>query len=141
MKKFLPVLLILLLVLVGCGPTVVSGSGGALQQQATWTDILTLFVPLIAVGIMQLGWTVKVNSLIALAVTIGVAVLDAWYFGYLTDMTNLVNTVFNVLTIALVTYKTIWAPLGVIDWWAEKTTLKRFSPVAYAIGPIRGLPW
>ena len=137
-KLYLFLLLFLLVVLVGC-----SGGGMAVmpKQQATWTGILALLVPLIAVGIMQLGWSKKANSLIALAVTVAFAFLDAWYFGTLTP-DNLVQAVFEILTGALVTYKTIWGPLGVIDWWAQKTTFQRFKvPHRMAAPGSIGLPW
>ena len=142
-KKFLSiltVLLVLAVLLIGC-----AGAPGGMtvpRQQATWTAILGLAVPLIAVAVMQLGWTKKANSLIALVITVGVAFLDAWYFGQLDNPDNLVQTVFDVLAMAIITYKTIWEPLGIIDWWADKTTLGRYKvpTVGYAVEP-RGLPW
>jgi hypothetical protein len=140
-KKFLSILIvlsILALFIVGCQARAGPG-GGMVLQQATWTMILGLFVPIIVVGIMQLGWTKQANSLIALVITVGFAVLDAWYFGQLSDTDNLVQTVFNILITAITTYTTIWKPLGVIDWWAEKTTLRRFKFTV--LGEGYGLPW
>jgi hypothetical protein len=101
--------------------------------------ILGLLVPIIAVGIMQLGWTKQANSFVALVITVAVAVLDAYYFGQLDNTDNLVQTVFSVLVAAITTYKTIWEPLGVIDWWAKKTTLRRFKFTGFGEG--YGLPW
>lgn len=139
MKKYVWILLLILLIaMAGCQA---GGLATVPRQQATWTAILSLLVPLIAVGIMQMGWSKKVNSLIALAVTVGFAFLDSWYFGMLTS-DNLVQVVFEVLTGAIVTYKAIWEPLGVIDWWADKTTLRRFKASAnlYELTDC-GLPW
>jgi hypothetical protein len=88
---------------------------------------------------MQLGWTKQANSFVALVITVAVAVLDAYYFGQLDNTDNLVQTVFSVLVAAITTYKTIWEPLGVIDWWAKKTTLRRFKFTGFGEG--YGLPW
>lgn len=135
-------LLVLIITLVGCEASPAGGPATIPRQQATWTAILSLLVPLISVGIMQLGWSKKLNSLIALAVTVAVAFLDAYYFGMLTP-DNLVQVVFEVLTGAIVTYKAIWEPLGIIDWWADKTTLRRFRVYEPALGKHAdlGLPW
>lgn len=141
MKRHIWILLLVLLItLAGCQP---AGTVAMPRQQATWTGILALLVPLIAVGIMQLGWSRKLNSLIALLVTVGVAFLDAWYFGMLTNMDALVQVVFDTLTMAIVTYKAIWEPLGVIDWWAEATTFDRFKlPGPHTADFFdAGLPW
>lgn len=142
-RKFLAILVvlsILALLIAGCQARAAPG-GGMVLQQATWTMILGLFVPLIAVGIMQLGWTKQANSFIALVITVGFAILDAWYFGQLDNTDNLVQTVFNVLVAAITTYKTIWEPLGIIDWWAEKTTIRRMTFIGDAKDSPYGLPW
>lgn len=142
MKAIASVILgvLLLLLLVGCVPAGV-GMGGLPVTPTTWTAILAFVAPLIIVGIQQLGFTKVVNSLLALGITIGIAVLDAWYFGRL-NSGDLPGTVLTILSGAYITYMAVWKPLGVIDWWAEKTTLKRFSMERQRLGiKPRGLPW
>lgn len=93
-------------------------------EEATWMKLLTLLVPLVAAVLQQTGFSKRMNSLIALGVTLLVAVADTIYFKTF-DPNNLVQTVFETITAAFIAYKMLWQPLGFYDWLQTKTSIKK----------------
>lgn len=122
MKKLITLMLIVLLVTMVAGCTVQPANPMSPEEQTTWTLVLALIAPFLIATLKQSGLSKKHNSLIALGLCLTVGIADAFYFG-LTDPTNVVQTIFIVISGAFASYKMIFQPFGFDDWWTERTSI------------------
>ena len=94
------------------------------MDQQGWTAILVFIAPIIIAVLKQSGFTKSQNSVIALAICLGIGILDAFYLG-IEDPTAIAKTVLTIMTEAFAVYKMVFQPFGFDEWLTEKTSLKK----------------
>lgn len=94
------------------------------MDQQGWTAVLVLIAPIIIAVLKQSGFTKKKNSVIALAVCLGVGILDAFYLG-IEEPALIAKTVLTVMTEAFAMYKMIFQPFGFDEWLVKATSVKK----------------
>ena len=121
-------LAILALTLVALAACVPEGYALADEPAATWSIVLTLLVPFIAMLFQQAGWDKKVNTLILFVLTLAASLADILLInGTVPTPGNIVVIVMRTLVNSYVLY-TVMKELGLADWVIDLTTLRRFSP-------------
>lgn len=94
------------------------------MNQQGWTAVLVLIAPIIIAVLKQSGFTKQRNSVIALAVCLGVGILNAFYLG-IEDPATIAKTVLTIMTEAFATYKMVFQPFGFDDWLTKATSIKK----------------
>ena len=94
------------------------------MDQQGWTAVLILIAPIIIAVLKQSGWSKRKNSVVALAVCLGVGIFDAFYLG-VAEPAAIAKTVLTIMTESFATYKMIFQPFGLDDWLVSKTSIKK----------------
>lgn len=91
------------------------------SNAAAWAALAAFFMPPIMAVINQPKWSAQLKSLLAFAVSVGVAFVSVWVSGDF-NAEDIVTTVLVTLTVAQSTYHGFWKPTGIAPGIEAGTT-------------------
>ena len=88
---------------------------------AAWAALAAFFMPPVMAVINQPKWSAQLKSLLAFAVSVGVAFVSVWVAGDF-NAEDIISSVLVTLTVAQSTYHGFWKPTGIAPGIEAGTT-------------------